>query len=335
MKTKRLFALLLVLLCILPGCSAVAKAPATLSAILSDTKPGLTKAQQWWAEDMEQCAPCWDKFKAVDLPDHPWFRVYKLPGNVFALYEYRQSELVISYLIPGKESALLWDTGLGIGDIRALAEALTDLPITVLNSHKHPDHIGGNAQFDRVMCYDIDSAIDTLTQGYPHDEELIDFIYPEGILGPPDDFSADTYFIPGKAPTATVKDGQIIDLGNRKLEVMYTPGHDESSITLIDEQNGLLFTGDTWYPGQLYAYFDDSSMSDYLESMHKIDKVIEDRNIRWVYGSHNAILPGTEPVLKTTEFFEDVLKGQVDYTMEGDIRIYEMDELISLYLPSE
>ena len=101
MKAKRLLVLLLVLLCTLPGCSAVAKAPATMSAILSDTKPGLTKAQQWWAKDMEQCAPCWDKFKAVDLPDHPWFRVYELHGNVFALFEYRQSELVISYLIPG------------------------------------------------------------------------------------------------------------------------------------------------------------------------------------------------------------------------------------------
>lgn len=331
MKTKRLFALLLVLLCILPGCSKAAKYPDSLT----DTKFSLTEAQKWWADDMGKYAPFWDQFQVVDMPKHPWFRVYELPGDVFALYEYRQEELVISYLIPGEESALLWDTGLGIGDIRTCAEALTDLPITVLNSHKHPDHIGENAQFNLVMCYDIDSAVDTLTQGYPHNEELIDFINPEGILGIPKDFSADTFFIAGKAPTATVEDGQIIDLGNRKLEVMHTPGHDESCITLIDEQNGLLFTGDTWYPGPLLAYFDDSSMSDYLESMHRIDKVIADRNIRWVYGSHNAILSGTEPVLKTTAFFEDVMKGQVDYTMEGDIRIYEMDELISLYLPSE
>ena len=185
------------------------------------------------------------------------------------------------------------------------------------------------------MCYDIDSAIDTLTQGYPHDEELIDFIYPEGILGPPEDFSADTYFIPGKAPTATVKDGQVIDLGNRKLEVMYTPGHDESCITLIDEKNGLLFTGDTWYPGPLYAYFDDSSMSDYLESMRKIDAVIREKNIRWVYGSHNAIFPGTDLVSETTAFFEKIMNGQLDYTVEDGHKLYECNDFIYIYLPLE
>ena len=137
---------------------------------LSVEENNLTEAQEWRDTDMSLCIHLWDPFTPVDLPDQHWFRVFELPGNVYALFEYKQSELVISYLIPGEETALLWDTGLGIGNIRACAEELTDLPIIVLNSHSHPDHIGGNALFDTVMCYDIDSAIEDLTGGIPHEK---------------------------------------------------------------------------------------------------------------------------------------------------------------------
>ena len=294
----------------------------------------LTEAQKSWISELELFAPCWDRFQTVDVPEPSWFRVYELPGNVYALFENRQSELVISYLILGEKSALLWDTGLGIGDIRACAEALTALPITVLNSHNHPDHIGGNAQFDRVMCYDIDSAVERLTRGYSH-EELEGFIVPEEIIDPPADFPGEPFFVVGKAPTATVVDGQILDLGNRELEVIYTPGHNSSCITLIDERNGLLFTGDTWYPGPLYAYLEDSSLPDYAASMRRAEKVIRERNIRWIFGSHNEVTVGTELFLETADFLEDVLNGKVDYEMEDGMRVYTMNDVISLQMNPE
>ena len=321
--------LLFALLCVFPV-SATAAAPD--KALIPEME--LTEAQKSWISELELFAPCWDRFQTVDVPEPSWFRVYALPGNVYALFENRQSELVISYLILGEKSALLWDTGLGIGDIRACAEALTALPITVLNSHNHPDHIGGNAQFDRVMCYDIDSAVERLTRGYSH-EELEGFIVPEEIIDPPADFPGEPFFVVGKAPTATVEDGQILDLGNRELEVIYTPGHNSSCITLIDERNGLLFTGDTWYPGPLYAFDDDSSLTDYLESMRKIEEVIRKRNIRWVYGSHNAILPDTDLIFETTAFLEDVINGELAYTVEDDLLVYELNELVSLCLSPE
>ena len=327
MKKHRIaILLLLAVICVFP-LSVTAEASNDPLGFGTD----LTDAQLSWIGDLKLYAPYWERFPVVELPDQSWFRVYRLPGNVYALLEYRQSEQVISFLIPGETSALLWDTGLGIGDIRACAEALTDLPITVLNSHNHPDHIGGNAQFERVMCYHNDSAVERLTQGYTH-EELEGFIIPEEIVEPPADFPGDTFFIPGKAPTATVEDGQVIDIGNRKLEVMYTPGHDDSCITLVDAQNGLVFVGDTWYPGWLYAFDDDASMTDYLESMRKIENVIRENDIQWVYCSHDAILPGTDMFFETTAFLEDVINGKLDYTVADDLRIYELNELISLCL---
>ena len=95
---------------------------------LSVDESSLTEAQKWWNIEMSKYIHLWDPFTIVEVPDQTWFRVFELPGNVYALFEYKQSEMVISFLIPGKESALLWDTGLGIGNIRACAEELTDLP---------------------------------------------------------------------------------------------------------------------------------------------------------------------------------------------------------------
>ena len=262
-------------------------------------------------------------------------RIYShLTVDVYALFEYKQSELIISYLIIGEKTALLWDTGLGIADIRSCVEDLTDLPIIVLNSHTHPDHIGDNALFDTVMCYNIESAIEELTWGIPH-EEQVDYFPPDAIIDPPEGFDPDTWSTAGKAPTATVEDGQIIDLGNRRLEVMYTPGHDDSSIMLIDERNSLLFSGDTWYPGPLYVFLEDSSLPVYIESMKKAEKVIRGKNIQWIYGSHNEIIPGTELFFETTTFLEDVLAGKYDYTVMNGIRIYEKDDIFAAIFPDE
>ncbi len=72
-----------------------------------------------------------------------------MPG-VLAIYEPHQAEETISYLILGKKMALLFDTGMGISDIRKVTGELTQLPIVVLNSHTHNDHVGGNWQFDTV-----------------------------------------------------------------------------------------------------------------------------------------------------------------------------------------
>src|SRR5712664_3378070 len=53
----------------------------------------------------------------VSITD-PWFEVYKVAPGVFAIYEPHQSEEVISYLIIGHKQAVLFDTGMGISDIR-------------------------------------------------------------------------------------------------------------------------------------------------------------------------------------------------------------------------
>jgi hypothetical protein len=76
-----------------------------------------------------------------------WFQVYDVAPGVFAISEPRQYEGVTSFLVVGSERALLFDTGLGVARIGEVVRGLTDRPVTVLNSHTHFDHVGGNSEF--------------------------------------------------------------------------------------------------------------------------------------------------------------------------------------------
>jgi hypothetical protein len=88
------------------------------------------------------------------LPNEPWFEVYKVAPGVFAIYEPHQAEEVISYLIVGTKQALLFDTGMGIANMRKVVTQLTSRPVVVLNSHTHNDHVGGNSLFTFVFGMD-------------------------------------------------------------------------------------------------------------------------------------------------------------------------------------
>jgi hypothetical protein len=67
--------------------------------------------------------PEYKSIERVPVSD-PWFEVYKPAPNVFAIYEPRQAEEVISYLIVGEKRALLFDTGMGISDIKKVTAEL-------------------------------------------------------------------------------------------------------------------------------------------------------------------------------------------------------------------
>ena len=110
---------------------------------------------------------CPDWCRALPRPEYktleripvtdPWFEVYKPAPDVFAIYEPHQAEETIGYLIVGREAgAAEFDTGMGISDVKKSDPKLTNLPIIVLNSHTHDDHVGGNWQFDTIYGMDTD-----------------------------------------------------------------------------------------------------------------------------------------------------------------------------------
>jgi glyoxylase-like metal-dependent hydrolase (beta-lactamase superfamily II) len=78
------------------------------------------------------------------------------------------------------------------------------------------------------------------------------------------------YTLPTWTASSSVKDGEILDLGGRRLEVLGTPGHTPDSLSLLDRANGLLFTGDTYYSGEIYLWSPETDVGDYTDSIGKL-----------------------------------------------------------------
>ncbi len=157
------------------------------------------------------------------------------------------------YLVIGGKQALLIDTGFGDVDVKAEAEKLTSLPITLVNTHYHGDHISRDGDFPQVYAN-------------PRDWEQIKKVNPN--------------LLPAV-------EGQIFDLGGRKLEVIELPGHTPGSIGLLDRENGLLFGGDTVTASTVFMQGDDASLEDFIKSQDKVI-ALEDEAPK-IYGCHGDV----------------------------------------------
>ena len=225
------------------------------------------------------------------LPDEPWFEIYRIRPGVFAFYESKQFEEVISYLILGDKRAVLFDTGLGVGKISAVVARLTPLPITVINSHSHFDHVGGNAEFKEIWNRDLAfTRKNMLGQGnlYSHDA-----LAPERLCGAlPPGVNPKAYSIRPWKSTHFLHDSEQVDLGGRVVEVIFTPGHTPDSVSLLDRKNGLLFTGDTFYPGPIYLFVPETDFAAYTRSVARLAAL--EPQVKLLLPAHNV--PIADPV---------------------------------------
>ncbi len=216
----------------------------------------------------ERPIPSWSTFTSIPQSD-PWFDVYELMPGVFAIHEPHQGEQVLSHLIVGEDRALLFDSGLGVSDIKGVVEGLTDLPIVVLNSHGHFDHVGGNYQFD--MIYGRDTSFSEDAMDGISNAEIRPFAPPESFFGQiPTLFDPEHYAVRPFEVDHVVRDQEVIDLGGIELEIIFTPGHTPDALFIFDRTRGLLFMGDTFYAGPLYAMLPESDLNDYSESAKKL-----------------------------------------------------------------
>jgi len=195
-----------------------------------------------------------------------WFEVYKVSKGTFAICEPGHREGVISYLIEGRTKAVLLDSGMGIGDIKRVVEHLTRLEVSVVNSHTHFDHIGDNHQFHDIAVFNDNFEIENLKRGRTI-EELKSELNQEIIYRPlPKGFNPKSYQILPSKPTRLLKHEESIDLGDRALKVLHTPGHSPGSICLLDTKSRELFTGDTFYLSSLLAHFPESDLNAYSQT---------------------------------------------------------------------
>jgi len=238
-------------------------------------------------------APASDEGPGVRWHDD-YFTVQSLGEGIYAIGEPRYYQQNYNYLITGNRRAVLFDAGPGYRDIRPVARALTDLPITFVPSHFHYDHVGNTVTFEHVAVVDLPYLRDRAPDG----QLLLTF---DEHLGTAEGFDApvlevDEWLAPGSQ----------MDLGGRVLEVLYTPGHTEDSISLLDREAGLLFSGDFIYHGPLFAFLPNSGMGDYVQGAQTLlETASPDTRI---YGAHRMDPPGApELALSDVEDLESAL----------------------------
>ncbi len=252
--------------------------------------------------------PAYANYQKHEASDD-WFEVYEVETDVFAIYEPFQWQEVISYLIVGSESAVLFDTGNGIGDIKAVVDRLTDRPVRVINSHSHFDHIGGNYQFDDILSVSTVFAMDR-AKGMRSAELLME-VSPEALCkGLPEGVKPEDHRTRPYAITTKLVDGNVLDIGGRQLQVMRIPGHTDDSIALLDRDAGLLWSGDSFYEGPIWLFFPETDLAAYRESVAKLALMAPE--LKAVFPAHNT--PGADPALlvKLQENLDRVLAGGVD-----------------------
>lgn len=223
-----------------------------------------------------------------------WFEVLRLPNQVYAFWEPGHTEKVNSFLIIGSERDVLYDTGMGIANIRqAIQEvrSIEKLPqheIMVVNSHNHLDHNGGNKEFNAIWTANDAWALQRLAKGVPAGEAggfvayWAELTPHEGVTAPAD-FSPETHAIqPYLAQVNFLEDEQAIDLGNRSLTVIRTFSHSPDGIALYDSEEDLFFGGDAFY-GANYLVTDLNLLAKDLERINPLQ-------IDWHYASHGSQL---------------------------------------------
>lgn len=192
-----------------------------------------------------------------EMVDDYW-AVQKLDGATYAIGEPRYYQGNYAYLLLGQKRALLFDSGSGTRDIRHVLAQLTKLPVTVIPSHLHYDHLGGIEPFSSVGMIDIPETRAAVVDG---ELEVGRYEY----LG----------FIDGRQPpyvrvTEWLKPGARIDLGGRVVELLHTPGHTAQAVSLFDPARHQLFSGDFIYPTTLYASLPGGSLSAYQQTANRL-----------------------------------------------------------------
>ena len=169
---------------------------------------------------------------------------YEFAQGVFEIDEFDCASI---FVMVGSQRAVVLDTGVGIGDLKWVIEnRITDKPYDVIISHNHGDHIGGAGWFKEVWVHPEDlnwngaetAPMMQFRRGYAETIRLREHRHYSY------DAERDIRPWPAAPQKHTLADGQVFDLGNRKVTVHHCPGHTKGEIVLIDDLTRTLFLGD-------------------------------------------------------------------------------------------
>ena len=186
------------------------------------------------------------------------------------------------FLLAGEERALLVDSGRDVLNAREIAESLTDLPLSLINTHADGDHVACNGQFESFYMHPAEEP------NYRRGDR------PGTIL--------------------PVQEGDVLDLGGRPLEIIHIPGHTPGSIALLDIADRVLISGDPVQDGRIFMFGPFRNMENYIRSLEHLQNWAG--RFDEVWPSHASFPVSLELIGKLYDGAQDILAGKVSCSSE-------------------
>ncbi|MDK2866517.1 MAG: hypothetical protein PWP38_832 [Clostridiales bacterium] len=228
-----------------------------------------------------------------------WFTIDQIDTATHIISEYRHWEETHCYLIEGSEQCLLIDTGLGIVNISEEVKKLTDKPVIAVATHIHWDHIGGHAYYPNFYAHEAE--LNWLNGEFPLSMETIrEMVVDRCDL--PEGYVVSQYQFFQGTPTRILNDGDTIDLGDRVVTAIHTPGHSPGHLCFWEPARAYLFTGDLVYKDTLFAYYPSTDPQAYLISLEKIAAL----PVKKVFPAHHSLDVQPELLIEMRDAFRQL-----------------------------
>lgn len=212
------------------------------------------------------------------------------------------------YLIEGAEKALLIDGLAGVGSLKAFVRELTDLPVTLVNTHGHVDHIGADFEYGEVY---IDPADIALLYEHSDREMRLGFAKSGGMFAPlPVEPRLDDVTVPGPIKTLPLKDGDVFDLGGVQLETISVPGHTKGTAVFLDRAKGIVYSGDACNRNTLVFGGESTSIEQYKESLLHFQSFQDAFELLW--GGHGGSAEKKTIIADAINLCDEIMAGTDD-----------------------
>lgn len=187
---------------------------------------------------------------------------------------------VRSLLFVGTEKALLVDTGFGnAGSLKSVVEGITDKPVVLVNTHGDNDHTGCNTEFGVAYLHPSEMAF--YAQNNDHEIKM-----------------------------EPIWEGDVIDIGGRKFEVIHVPGHTPGSIALLDRENRILVSGDTVSCTPVFLFTEVRNIYAFMASMKKLIGMKE--CFDEIYAAHGPFPVSPDQIDKQLTAAEMLLEDKIE-----------------------
>lgn len=204
--------------------------------------------------------------------------VSKVLDNVWLIDDVDESTC---YVVTGTEKAMVIDTLNGAENLLDLVRTITDLPLIVVNTHGHGDHVQGNYFFEEMWIHPADEELAYDHYGWTREE-----MEKAGRK-------------PGKFHFLEI--GQKFDLGGNEIEVVDLKGHTAGSVGFLERKNRVLYSGDGVIPAPWIQLDHSLSIAEFKEMLV---------NLKKDYGSEfDYLLHGHAKGLMGADLMDTLLRG--------------------------